>query len=216
MAISKSEIWAAANALDAEGLRPTLQAVRKKLGSGSFTTISDAMSEWKSTKSADATKSREPLPTNMAERLSELGAEVWNAAVETAHARLDEERRDFAQKHEQMEARLAEAVGLADNLSQEIESLQSQVTELHSCKEQVARLTQQLADLERTGAEQLNRARERADQAEAAAAAERTAARDASDRAANAEGQLQAYKTQFAELTATVRSMSGPPSKSGS
>ena len=47
MALTKQDIWRCADELDAEGIRPTLAAVRKKLGSGSFTTISDAMAEWK-------------------------------------------------------------------------------------------------------------------------------------------------------------------------
>ncbi|NHL90329.1 KfrA, partial [Salmonella enterica subsp. enterica serovar Dublin] len=41
----------AADELDAEGIRPTLAAVRKKLGSGSFTTISDAISDQRRSRS---------------------------------------------------------------------------------------------------------------------------------------------------------------------
>ena len=47
MAITKQDILAVADALDAEGVKPTLAAVRKKLGGGSFSTISEAMKEWK-------------------------------------------------------------------------------------------------------------------------------------------------------------------------
>ena len=45
--LTVEEIHAAADGLDAQGLRPTLQAVRKALGRGSFTTISAAMSSWR-------------------------------------------------------------------------------------------------------------------------------------------------------------------------
>ncbi|MBO0709971.1 MAG: DNA-binding protein [Acetobacteraceae bacterium] len=50
----------AADKLEAEGAKPTLNAVRKKLGSGSFTTISDAMSQWKERQRQKAVA--EPLP----------------------------------------------------------------------------------------------------------------------------------------------------------
>ena len=39
-AITREAIWEAADELEAEGAKPTLNAVRKKLGGGSFTTIS--------------------------------------------------------------------------------------------------------------------------------------------------------------------------------
>ncbi|KLD29517.1 KrfA, partial [Xanthomonas perforans] len=39
MAITKDQIWKIADQLDADGVKPTLSAVRKKLGSGSYTTI---------------------------------------------------------------------------------------------------------------------------------------------------------------------------------
>ena len=50
MAIDKQQIFKAANELDLTGHSPTLAAVRKVLGGGSFTTISEAMNEWRATK----------------------------------------------------------------------------------------------------------------------------------------------------------------------
>ena len=46
MAITKKAIFDAADVLDAGGQRPTLAALRKAVGGGSFTTISEAMKEW--------------------------------------------------------------------------------------------------------------------------------------------------------------------------
>jgi hypothetical protein len=42
-----TEIHAIADRLAATGQRPTLAAVRKELGGGSFTTISEAMKDWR-------------------------------------------------------------------------------------------------------------------------------------------------------------------------
>ena len=46
MAITKKSIFDAADALDAGGQRPTLVAIRKAVGGGTFTTISEVMKEW--------------------------------------------------------------------------------------------------------------------------------------------------------------------------
>ena len=56
MAITREQIWAAADEIDAAGQNPTLAAVRKAVGGGSFTTIQDAMTEWKAKKAAKGKK----------------------------------------------------------------------------------------------------------------------------------------------------------------
>ncbi|KFA35857.1 DNA-binding protein, partial [Xanthomonas vasicola] len=60
MAITREQIWAAADNLDAAGQNPTLVAVRKVVGGGSFSTIQDAMAEWKARRAAKASPLREP------------------------------------------------------------------------------------------------------------------------------------------------------------
>ena len=47
MALTIQDIHAAADQLQEQGVKPTLAEVRKALGGGSFTTISDAMQSWK-------------------------------------------------------------------------------------------------------------------------------------------------------------------------
>ncbi|MGF6613091.1 hypothetical protein OKW45_008079 [Paraburkholderia sp. WSM4175] len=47
MAITKDQIWVVADELDQAGKPATLAAVRKAVGGGSFTTIQEAMFEWK-------------------------------------------------------------------------------------------------------------------------------------------------------------------------
>jgi len=51
-------------------INPTLAAVRKGLGGGSFTTISEAMTEWKARKAAREKPLNEPAPQAVAERLA--------------------------------------------------------------------------------------------------------------------------------------------------
>src|SRR5690606_40605394 len=52
MAISKQEIIDAAEQLVAEGVNPSMQAVRERLGGGSFATISPVLREWKENREA--------------------------------------------------------------------------------------------------------------------------------------------------------------------
>ena len=121
MAITKDQIFAAADELDAAGQSATLAAVRKALGGGSFTTISDAMAEWKARKAARDTPLREPPPPTLVDRLGVLGAEIWSAALELANGRLESEREALEAARAQLEADKAEAAELADQVTAELE-----------------------------------------------------------------------------------------------
>lgn len=123
MAITKDIIWAAADTLDAEGHNPTLAAVRKAVGGGSYTTIQAAMTEWKERRAQRQTAPREAPPAVIAERLQELGSEIWAIAAEQAHLRLSTERETWAAECAKLEASRQEATDLADQLTAELEEL---------------------------------------------------------------------------------------------
>ena len=138
MAISKDQIFAAADELDAAGQSPTLAAVRKALGGGSFTTISEGMTDWKARKAAKETPLREPAPPAVAERLAELGAELWAAALELANGRLAAEREALETLRIQLEAEKVEAAELADQVTAELEVAKQGLTAA-AAAEQAAR-----------------------------------------------------------------------------
>jgi chromosome segregation ATPase len=121
MAITKDQIFAAADEIDAAGQNATLAAVRKALGGGSFTTISEGMAEWKARKAAKETPLREPAPSAVADRLAELGTEIWSCALELANGRLASEREALEAARLQLEADKAEAAELADQVTAELE-----------------------------------------------------------------------------------------------
>lgn len=129
MALTSDQIFAAADDLDARGINPTLSAVRKALGTGSFTTISEAMSAWREKKSNRSAVSSEPLPDAVGLRLAELGHEVWSAALSQANARLTGEREALERAGEQADAERTEACVLADALTQELEQAKLLLTE---------------------------------------------------------------------------------------
>lgn len=148
MAISKEQIFTIADELDAAGQNPTLAVVRKVLGGGSFTTISEAMNEWKARKTEKETPLRQPAPAAIADRLVEFGSEIWSLALELANGRLVSEREALETARVQLEADKQEAAELADQLTEELEILQSKVAELEVADEksqiEIVQLSEQL------------------------------------------------------------------------
>ena len=120
MAVTKEQIFSAADDLAAAGQKPTLEAIRQITG-GSYTTISPALNEWKARQAAQATPLREPAPQAVADRLAEVGAEVWSIALELANARLAAEREALDKARADLEADRAEATELADRLAAQVE-----------------------------------------------------------------------------------------------
>lgn len=121
MAISKDDIFRVANEIDALGQSPTLAAVRKALGGGSFTTISEAMNEWKAKRGAKEAPVREPAPQAVLEQLTEFGSDLWSLALSLANGRLDAERQVLEASRIGIEAARQEATELADQVSGELE-----------------------------------------------------------------------------------------------
>ena len=163
MAITKKAIFDAADALDAGGQRPTFAALRKAVGGGSFTTISEAMKEYWAVRAVREAPVREPAPAVVGERLSEVAGEIWALALQVANERLASEREAFDAASVQAEQEKQEAVELADAVGAELELLQGKVSAL----EEAERTARQEAVALR---EQLAASRERAATAEARAA----------------------------------------------
>ncbi len=136
MTITKERIFQIADDLDANGQNPTLALVRKNLGGGSFTTISEAMHEWKARKAAkEAPLHREPLPQAAADQLNELGTEIWGMAVDLANGRLAAEREVLEETRLELKASQNEAAELANQVTVELEELQAKVVELEAVKQ---------------------------------------------------------------------------------
>lgn len=149
MAITKKAIFDAADVLDAGGQRPTLAALRKAVGGGSFTTISEAMKEWWAVRALREAPVREQAPPVVGERLGEVADEVWALALQVANERLEGEREAFDAARAQAEHEKVEAVELADAVTAELETLQGKVSALEeaerTARQEVVALREQLA-----------------------------------------------------------------------
>jgi len=190
MAITKEQIFAAADQLDSIGQNPTLNNIRKALGGGSFTTISDAMSEWKGRKQAKESPLREPAPQALAERITELGMDIWAVALDLANGRLAAEREALEVVRGQLETEKQEAAELADQVTAELEALQGRVSALEAAE----LAAHNDADALRT---QCNQMSERAATAEARAI-------EIEKRADNLNAELARVNQQNADLLKTL------------
>ena len=125
-----NRIFKIADELDATGQSPTLAAVRKLLGGGSYTTISQAMNEWRAKKATKETPVREAAPQTITELLEHVGMEVWGKALQLANGRLVSEREALDTARQDLEAQRQEAADLADQVSHELETARQEVLAL--------------------------------------------------------------------------------------
>ena len=169
MALTKDQILQAADQIAAAGETPTLAAVRKAVGGGSYTTINEALKEWKAKQQAAVMPLREPAPEGISKRLDDVGAEVWAIALELANARLTSEREALEATRTQLETAQQEATELADQLSADLEALQANheqamtdletvSTHLGQARHENAALSRQLATTEARAEETTKRA----------------------------------------------------------
>lgn len=205
MAITTPDIHAAADKIAAQGTTPTLAAVRSALGGGSFTTISEAMKEWKASQQASATPIREPAPAAIADRMAVAASETWAIALEMANDRMRSEREALDLARGEMEKAQAEAAELADQLAADLEAAQSTIeqqrqvmktAETHAGQRaaESAALAQKLAqqtDAAHTAAAALTEARARVEQISGMLNQERIE-RAAAEKQASAADQLAA------------------------
>ncbi len=200
MAITPEQIWSAADALDAAGQSPTLAAVRKAVGGGSFTTISEAMAQWRARKTDKSTPLREPAPPLVMERLQEVGADIWAAALDLANARLNSEREALEVARAELEASRQEAAELADQLTADLEDAKGQIEALRASEvalqAQIGEIKQALA-AEKASNTMLGRD---LDQAREAAATARQQGIKAREDLAELRGSLKTLQEQNAEL----------------
>lgn len=187
MAVTTTDIHAAADALAGRGKRPTLAAVRAELGAGSFYTIGEAMKSWKAPDSQQAPTVA--APDAVVQRATELASQVWAIAREEAEQRMQLERDTMEQQRLSVEAARTEAMEAADVAVAQLDEVQRQLdlvqAERDALLQQVAVVQAQLAE-----------STARAQRAEQLAHDARTAETEAREAAAALRGKLEAIGAQ--------------------
>jgi DNA repair exonuclease SbcCD ATPase subunit len=212
-------IWQAADELEAEGIRPTLTAVRNRVGGGSFTTITTAMGQWRKRRQQEALGPTEPLPDEIGQHVDEIGqrlsdigqqlrvfgSEVWTKARVLADEQMIGLRQRLEAEKNEISAQMVEAVELADQLTEEVKDLRQQLAEREALQAEHETLKAQMAEMERRYSDELARARDQAARHEAAAGDARTNEKAALERAARAEDRVETLNDQLAEATGKLQ-----------
>jgi len=123
MALTIQQVHNTADQLQGQGIKPTLAEVRKALGGGSFTTISEAMKSWRQDNQEEAQLRQVELPSGITERLQTLGADMWQTAVDIANDRLVKDR-------EALESIKAKAQAETDEAQEAVKTLEIEQADL--------------------------------------------------------------------------------------
>lgn len=137
MAITKEQIWRVADEMLEAGDSPTLAAVRKKVGGGSFTTISEAIKEWRQRAQEQAKIDEVVVPDQIRELFAGAGKAIWQAAIDQARSESEGVRRALEAREKEIAQERAEALALADQVSSELEQAQAEIAQL---REQLAQV----------------------------------------------------------------------------
>ncbi|MGI5310321.1 DNA-binding protein [Rheinheimera sp. WS51] len=160
MAISREQIIDAAEQLAGEGINPSMQAVRERLGGGSFATISPVLREWKEKREATTVAVLE-MPSDIKGALERFGADLWKAASALATAQFEklkeESRFSIEAANKERDEALAEIERLeVDLLAKDelVSSAKGELTQLQGVADEerrkVAALQQRNDDLQET------------------------------------------------------------------
>ena len=183
MALTTDQVHAAADALAERGERPKLTAVRRELGGGSFSTISEAMQSWRARHAEEIALQQVEVPESIKTRLDALGAAVWETATGEADARLQAERAALDQAREDAAAQVSEAQEAVRALEAEAVERDRKIETLVAERDGQSRIAEQ-ADQARAVAE-----------GEVATLTERIAARD--ERIADRDQQIVDLRDQL-------------------
>ena len=160
MAITKQDIIDTAEQLASEGFNPSMHAVRERLGSGSFATISPVLREWKEKREATTVAVLE-MPSDIKGALDRFGADLWKAASALATAQFEKlkdesrfsvesankERDEALEEIERLESKILEDDNRSSLVNAEVERLKSRLDDEHKKN---AALEQRNLDLQET------------------------------------------------------------------
>lgn len=121
MAITKEQLFTAADALVAEGIEPTLGAVRAKLGvtTPPLTDVvseTDALNAWKAHHATKRQPNGQATPAAIVERVTRFSNELWAIALERANELIAPERKAIETSRAEFETRQRQAQSDAEAL----------------------------------------------------------------------------------------------------
>ncbi|MHC9035170.1 DNA-binding protein [Cobetia marina] len=122
--VQYEDVQRAIESLMARGEAPSVQKIREVLGTGSFTTISDHLREWRQRR---AEKRDEPLTQAMPDSLTETLATVWSEAQSLANESLAHYRQEADRQAESAREAEAQSQRRAEDAEQRLSALTEQL-----------------------------------------------------------------------------------------
>lgn len=143
------DVQRAIDDLLAQGESPSVQKVREVLGTGSFTTISEHLREWRTRRAENRDV---PPPRGMPEPLQELAEALWQQSQKSANESLAHYREEADRRVEEAESRVAEARRQAEDAAQRESALATHLSATEQrLEERSTELARREADLEQLG-----------------------------------------------------------------
>ena len=111
--------------------KPSAVEVRKRLGTGSYTTITAALKEWVEPEASDGDELA-PVPAEFEDRIVQAGADLFAIAMRIAGEQFQAERDAWAAERAQIEAERDEAIRLADAVTADLDEMRETVRRLQA------------------------------------------------------------------------------------
>ena len=217
MSSRKDAVFAAADSIESQGNKATLEAVRVITG-GSYSTLVPLMQEWRIQREADRA-AREPAPDEIVNQFTAMAHDLWTAASAIAQKQLAVEKESLKAERELLLAEHKEVIDVADQLTVKVTGLGAANAELMA---QVGQLQNDLNS--ETGVRQAGESKVQTLQAQLEEKEHRaTDLRAEVDRlhaetklaseirqksieeAARLRGQIEAQQAQYAQLLQTIK-----------
>ena len=115
--ISRAQVLEAASALQEEGTPPTVQAVRERIGSGSYTTINRYLDEWRKEHAGQAPANIPAMP----EKVMGAFQQIWATAARVAQEDVETERQALEAMRREMEQAKADMAAEIARLEKDLE-----------------------------------------------------------------------------------------------
>ena len=184
----------AAQTLVEEGRKPTVRAVRQQIGAGSLRDIHAALRQWREGGGTPAAPEQTPGAVSATAR--EQAEELWKIARRVADARLEAKRQELEAARAAAEAELSDMITMADELRGElVEARAARDSARSMLAGERQRWEREAASMEARALGAANRVREVLAERDEA----RQEVRDALQRAARLEGQVQALRAQASD-----------------
>ena len=130
--ITKEQVYEVAAALSGEGISPTVQSVRKRIGTGSYSTISGYLTAWKSERATQVPANIPDRPEKVEKAFDQVwataalaaqeGVKIEREALESARREMEQERAEMKAEIESLEQALDEEAGKNKRLAGELEA----------------------------------------------------------------------------------------------